>query len=175
MKVEEGHINGTGKNEIDGYIEISGVTGGIFDQYLQGWYSYIKEQVGTIYKVYSENGKQVIDTRSYDTFGNIINRLGTSTGNLGFQGKYYDQESGLYYFFYRYYNPSNGRFINEDPIGLSGGLNMYRAFGNNPNYNSVSDSFEKIAKGVTIVAIIYFTISESLRILFPPRNFVPIP
>ena len=124
------YVYGFGKDDVEGYVEISEITGGMFDQSRQGWYSYIKDQVGTIYKVYSDNAKQIVDTRTYDTFGNLINRTGTSTGNLGFQGKYYDPESGLYYFYNRYYNPSNGRFINEDPIGFNGGLNFY-SYGNN--------------------------------------------
>ena len=132
MKVEEGRVYRTSKDDAEDCVEIFEITGGMFDQSRQGWYSYIKDHVGTIYKVYSDNTKQIVDTRAYDTFGNIINRVGTSTGNLGFQGKYYDQESGLYYFYNRYYNPANGRFINEDPIGLNGGLNMYGFVENNP-------------------------------------------
>jgi RHS repeat-associated protein len=125
MKEDERHVYGLCKYDVEGYVELSEVTGGMFEQSRQGWYSYIKDQVGTIYKVYSDNAKQIIDTRAYDTFGNLINRIGTSTGNLGFHGKYFDQESGLYYFYNRFYSPVYGRFINEDLIGLSGGLNMY--------------------------------------------------
>ncbi len=51
---------------------------------------------------------------------------------IGFQSKYYDTELGLYYYYHRYYDPQRGRFLTEDPIGIAGGLNLYRAFGNNP-------------------------------------------
>ncbi|EKG0403970.1 RHS repeat-associated core domain-containing protein [Salmonella enterica subsp. enterica serovar Idikan] len=40
-------------------------------------------------------------------------------------GQQYDEESGLYYNRHRYYNPGQGRYITQDPIGLSGGLNPY--------------------------------------------------
>ncbi|EFR3167730.1 hypothetical protein H1417_004481, partial [Salmonella enterica] len=43
----------------------------------------------------------------------------------------YDEESGLYYNRYRYYNPEQGRYITQDPIGLAGGLNTY-AYVKNP-------------------------------------------
>ncbi|MBJ3456916.1 hypothetical protein JGC22_24745, partial [Salmonella enterica subsp. enterica serovar Agona] len=33
----------------------------------------------------------------------------------------YDEESGLYYNRHRYYNPGQGRYITQDPIGLMGG------------------------------------------------------
>ena len=45
--------------------------------------------------------------------------------NLRFQGQYYDQETGLHYNRFRYYDPDIGRFISQDPIGLSGGTNLF--------------------------------------------------
>ncbi|MCA8054017.1 RHS repeat-associated core domain-containing protein [Burkholderia cepacia] len=46
--------------------------------------------------------------------------------NLRFQGQYLDRETGLHYNTFRYYDPDIGRFINQDPIGLVGGTNLYR-------------------------------------------------
>ncbi|SFO31626.1 RHS repeat-associated core domain-containing protein [Pseudomonas syringae] len=45
--------------------------------------------------------------------------------NLRFQGQYFDAETGLHYNTFRYYDPEIGRFITQDPIGLSGGTNLY--------------------------------------------------
>ncbi|WP_275382252.1 RHS repeat domain-containing protein, partial [Xenorhabdus bovienii] len=42
-----------------------------------------------------------------------------------FCGQYEDEESGLYYNRFRYYNPQTGQYISADPIGLLGGLNPY--------------------------------------------------
>ncbi|MEG0434514.1 MAG: RHS repeat-associated core domain-containing protein, partial [Morganella sp. (in: enterobacteria)] len=45
--------------------------------------------------------------------------------NLRFQGQYFDRETGLHYNTFRYYAPDTGRFTQQDPIGLAGGLNLY--------------------------------------------------
>lgn len=43
--------------------------------------------------------------------------------NLRFQGQYYDNETGLHYNRYRYYEPYSARYMSKDPIGLEGGIN----------------------------------------------------
>ncbi|WP_089084267.1 RHS repeat-associated core domain-containing protein [Aquitalea magnusonii] len=42
-----------------------------------------------------------------------------------FQGQYHDDESGLHYNRYRYFDPEIGRFISRDPIGLLGDINIH--------------------------------------------------
>ncbi len=49
-------------------------------------------------------------------------------------GQQYDEESGLYYNRHRYYNPGQGRYITQDPIGLTGGWNVY-TYPLNPKVN----------------------------------------
>ncbi|ECI6492932.1 type IV secretion protein Rhs, partial [Salmonella enterica subsp. enterica] len=52
-------------------------------------------------------------------------QAGSVKNPLRFQGQYFDEESGLHYNRYRYYEPESGRYISADPIGLAGGLNNY--------------------------------------------------
>jgi len=42
------------------------------------------------------------------------------------QKQYAVRETGLHYNFFRYYDPDVGRFVNQDPIKLKGGNNLYQ-------------------------------------------------
>ena len=42
------------------------------------------------------------------------------------QNQYADRQTGLHYNFFRYYEPDAGRFVNQDPIGLMSGENLYQ-------------------------------------------------
>jgi RHS repeat-associated protein len=56
--------------------------------------------------------------------------------NLRFPGQYYQAETGLYYNYYRTYDPQMGRYIESDPIGLAGGsLSTYSYTNGNPISN----------------------------------------
>jgi RHS repeat-associated protein len=50
----------------------------------------------------------------------------------GFTGRERDEATGLLYYRDRWYDPQQGRFLTEDPIGFGGGLNTYEYAGNNP-------------------------------------------
>ncbi len=70
----------------------------------------------------------------YDAFGNITNQITNNpiTNNLNyrFSTKPQDPTTGLYYYGYRFYDPTNGRWINRDPIEEEGGVNLYGFVGN---------------------------------------------
>jgi RHS repeat-associated protein len=52
--------------------------------------------------------------------------------NLRFPGQYADSETGLFYNYFRTYQPNQGRYTQNDPIGLAGGWNRYVYAGANP-------------------------------------------
>ncbi|TMO01731.1 RHS repeat-associated core domain-containing protein, partial [Pseudoalteromonas sp. S558] len=63
-----------------------------------------------------------------------FNKESSFTQPIRFQGQYLDEESGLHYNRYRYYSPKQQRFINQDPIGLVGGINHYQYAPNPVNW-----------------------------------------
>ena len=58
----------------------------------------------------------------FDIYGKIRTFAGCSLNDCSFryQGQYEDSETGLYYNRFRYYDPSTGAYISQDPIGLAG-------------------------------------------------------
>ncbi len=68
----------------------------------------------------------------YTPFGRAIVTVNTVTNNLRLPGQYYNSETAFYYHYFRDYDPTTGRYIASDPIGLSGGLNTYLYVEANP-------------------------------------------
>ncbi len=63
----------------------------------------------------------------YDAWGNVQreNNPHNMKQLIRLPGQQYDEETRLYYNRYRYYDPVQGRYITQDPIGLAGGWNLY--------------------------------------------------
>jgi RHS repeat-associated protein len=80
----------------------------------------------------------VVQTVRYDSWGTPTSSDSTISsrlwkGLLWNQGTAYGGGShGLYYMRARWYDPELGRFLGEDPIGITGGLNLYTFGGNDP-------------------------------------------
>lgn len=96
---------------------------------------------GTIHSYIDSESCAPVATFAYDPYGRIISSTIAPSSyplplSLLFQSKYYDSETGLYYFGFRYYDPGTGRWLNRDPLGEDGGYNLY-AFCNNDPVNGI--------------------------------------
>jgi len=90
---------------------------------------YFYDANGNVAQLVDTNGAKTA-TYEYDPFG----RLRSSSGDnpFKFSTKYFDDESELAYYGYRYYSPEMGRFVSRDPIGERGGEHLSRFVDNNP-------------------------------------------
>ncbi|MCR5840144.1 MAG: RHS repeat-associated core domain-containing protein, partial [Kiritimatiellae bacterium] len=76
----------------------------------------------------------VVAEYTYDAFGKLISSSGPMADvfAIRYSTKYFDSETGLYYYGYRFYSPDLMRWITRDPIGEEGGENLYAFCGNFP-------------------------------------------
>jgi len=68
-----------------------------------------------------------------DPFGSNTANAVSLTYNVRLPGQYFDLESGMYYNYFRDYDPAVGRYATSVPIGLKGGLNTFLHVGGEPN------------------------------------------
>jgi RHS repeat-associated protein len=94
-------------------------------------YFYVNDHLATPQKMMDAAGT-VVWSADYKPFGEANVNVSTITNNLRFPGQYFDAETGLHYNYFRDYNPVIGRYIEADPIGLAGGINLYSYVLNNP-------------------------------------------
>jgi RHS repeat-associated protein len=84
----------------------------------QQHYSVVSDHLGTPLELHG-GGDTPVWTAELDSYGRVRRREGEGTAcPFRFQGQYEDQETGLYYNRFRYYDPEAGQYISPDPIGL---------------------------------------------------------
>ena len=94
---------------------------------------YLADRLGSVRQIVDGAGT-ILDEITYDSFGGILSETNPAQGDrFKFTGREYSPELGIYYYRARWYDPSSGRFISQDPIGFSAGdVNLYRYVGNAP-------------------------------------------
>ncbi len=120
---------------IDNILAMTVHTGGTAVKYY-----YVKDHLGSVQAIVDSSG-DIVESYEYDAFGNVLGVFdstggvmqGSSVGNRYlWQGREYSWNTRLYYFRARWYDPKTGRWLSNDPIGISGGLNQYVFCANNP-------------------------------------------
>lgn len=93
-------------------------------------YYYHFDGLGSITDITDSSGSN-IESYRYDVFGKPDSVSGIANRFM-FTGREYDEETGLYYYRARHYDPKTGRFLQRDPIGYIAGINLYTYCENNP-------------------------------------------
>ena len=116
-----------GAGGIGGLLSVTALTNSTASTYLTAY-----DANGNITDYVTTNGT-VAAHYEYDPYGNITHASGLKSQDFTFRfsTKYFDAEIGLSYYGYRYYSPILGRWLNRDPLGELGGLNLYVACRNN--------------------------------------------
>lgn len=127
----EGHQERT---EITRYLHGLGIDEPLAVEQKGEIHFYHADGLGSITTLTDATGRvvQSYEYSSYgipDQHGNYVKQPYTYTG------REWDDETSLYFYRARYYDPAAGRFISKDPIGFGGGVNFYAYVQNNPiNY-----------------------------------------
>lgn len=90
---------------------------------------YLSDHLGSIVQETSSSGAVTLQ-REYDPWGILVQ--GHSTSGYAYSGREWDSEIELYFYRARFYSPSSGRFISDDPAGLSASANLLEYVGNSP-------------------------------------------
>lgn len=134
-------VDGTTTSHIWDGTNIAGdVTGGTVTKYIRGL-QLISSKQGSNESFYTYNGHgdvvqltngtgAITKQYSYDAFGVETDKAENDTNPFRYCGEYYDTEIDSIYLRARYYRPTTGRFITEDPV--KDGLNWYSYCAGNP-------------------------------------------
>ena len=136
--------------DLSGTFQGAGGVGGLVavsvdgDYYFPGY-----DNNGNVIGYWNEDG-EIVAEYAYDAFGNTIYEDGDLADFFPhrFSTKYYDAETDLYYYGYRYYSPSLGRWISRDPIGEEGGFGLYRFCDNAGTY-----AFDYLGQKIFVFAL----------------------
>jgi RHS repeat-associated protein len=111
------YLNGTGVDEK--LRQISSGGGNLYS---------LRDHLGSTVALTDSIGS-VLEREQYEAFGASA---GSALTRYGYTGRELDSATGLMYYRARWYDPQQGRFLSEDPIGMLGGLNLYGYVANNP-------------------------------------------
>jgi len=107
---------------------------------------YLYDSLGSVSAVTGEHGLP-LQNYTYSPYGTCLNVTGDPINNLQFVGRYggyLDNDTGLTYFWHRWYDSKDGRWISRDPIGVEGGINLMAYVKNRPLFLYDSNGYDGV-------------------------------
>jgi RHS repeat-associated protein len=112
----------------------AGGIGGVVSQKLGTityWYHFVHNGTGNVSHL-TDSAGSVAQKYNFEAFGNVVAKTGSLVNSRLFQTKEANAKSGLIYFGARWYNPTLGRWLSPDPLGIVDGPNIYAYLNNDP-------------------------------------------
>lgn len=130
---------------------------------------FVTDHLGTPLAMINANGSQagqVAWAARYGAWGAVEEEYnpGHIHQPIRFQGQQFDQETGLHYNRFRFYDPMVGQYVTQDPIGLAGGVNIFLYASNNPSKFIDPKGLDVVSNG-TGNALVYTDISNGKTIM----------
>lgn len=91
--------------------------------------------LGNVEALYGANADSTAQAEYvYSPYGEVLMQSGelAEANPIRFSTRYSEANTGLMYYNFRHYSPKMKKWINKDPIGESGGFNLYAFVGNDP-------------------------------------------
>jgi RHS repeat-associated protein len=119
----------------------------------------------------------VAQTYTYDSFGKTTNSTGSIANSFRYTARDFDSETSLYYYRARFYDPSTGRFLSEDPSQFGGdNSNFYAYVGSEPTDFTDPDGLcANEPNRFTVCAKAYYGIPTITTRIFTIGMAVPFP
>lgn len=92
-------------------------------------YYYFKDANKNVTQLIDNSGN-IVAKYEYSPFGKLTSVTDTIDNPFRFSSEYFDTETGLVYYNFRYYSPELGSWLSRDPIEEKGGYNLYAMVGN---------------------------------------------
>ena len=114
---------------IGGLLAVTEIAGSITNVYYP-----VSDHIGTIRALVDAKSGETVAEYEYDPYGVLLEEAGEKASSCPFRfsSKYYDRETQLLYFGYRYYSPASTKWLTVDPLQERGGLNFTAYCGGDP-------------------------------------------
>lgn len=144
--------------DLSGTMQGAGGIGGLLARTDSSGSAFYYSDAGGNVTAMTDSSGNVVARYLYDPFGNLLAKSGAmaDVNRYRFSSKEVHPNSGLYYYGYRFYEPNLQRWLNSDPMGIAGGINLYAFLGNDGlNYADAygESPFSVIAKQCAKIGI----------------------
>src|SRR5206468_4261801 len=133
------------------------------------WQWYLTDKLGSVRQIMDTAGN-VLDQIDYDSFGKVVNETTPANGDrFKFTAREWDSEIAQYYYRARFYQPTVGRFLSEDPVGARADSNFYRYVHNRPHQATDPTGLQNLEK-IAIFRTQISNVRYLIKITIEKRN-----